>query len=67
MARKDKVHDAPNPRRDQTVEGDPRTPGESAPGKAEGEDELKRNREQLNVDDRHKTPEMEKGHRGTFP
>ncbi len=68
MARKDRIHDAPNPRREhQLVEGEPRAPGQPAPGKAESEEELKRNRERLNVDDRHKTPEMEKGHRGTFP
>ncbi|HJW27267.1 MAG TPA: hypothetical protein VJ576_20420 [Rhodocyclaceae bacterium] len=30
-------------------------------------EKLKQNREHLNVDDKHKTPEMEKGHRGTFP
>jgi hypothetical protein len=68
MARKDRVHDAPNPRRvHQTVEGEPKAPGESAPGKAEDERELKRNRERLHVDDEHKTPDMEKRHRGTFP
>lgn len=67
MGRQDKVHDAPNPRRDQAVEGEPKAPGAPAPGKAESEKELKRNRERLNVDDAHKTPDMEKGHRGTFP
>jgi len=30
-------------------------------------EEQKRNRDRLRVDDEHKTPEMEKGHRGTFP
>lgn len=30
-------------------------------------EQQKRNRENLGVDDDHKTPEMEKGHRGTFP
>lgn len=30
-------------------------------------DKLKQNREHLGVDDEHKTPEMQKGHRGTFP
>jgi hypothetical protein len=31
------------------------------------EEKMKRNRERLNVNERHKTPDMEKGHRGTFP
>lgn len=30
-------------------------------------EQQKRNRDELGVDDAHKTPEMEKGHRGTFP
>jgi hypothetical protein len=68
MARKDRVSDVPNPRRvHQTVEDDPKAPGASAPGKAEGGDDLKRNRERLHVDEEHKTPDMEKKHRGTFP
>lgn len=67
MSRKDKVRGAPDPRREQAVEGDPRMPGAAAPGKAEGDEALRRNRERLNVDDGHKTPEMEKGRRGTFP
>jgi hypothetical protein len=32
-----------------------------------GEDKLKENRENLGVNEEHKTPAMEKGHRGTFP
>ncbi len=28
---------------------------------------LKENQKRLQVDDEHKTPEMQKGHRGTFP
>lgn len=28
---------------------------------------LKQNREHLRVNEEHKTPEMDKGHRGTFP
>ncbi|HEX8963775.1 MAG TPA: hypothetical protein VF801_12300 [Rhodocyclaceae bacterium] len=68
MARKDRVHDVPNPRREhQAVEGEPPAPAEPAPGKAHSKEELRRNREQLEVDERHKTPDMEKGHRGTFP
>jgi hypothetical protein len=67
MSRRNKVSDAPTPRRGQSIEDAPRTPGASAPGKAEDEEQLKRNRERLKVDDEHKTPEMEKGHRGTFP
>lgn len=44
------------------------TRGQSAPGNAEGDaGKLKQNREQLDVNDEHKTPSMEKGHRGTFP
>jgi hypothetical protein len=31
------------------------------------EGKLKENQERLNVRPDHKTPEMEKGHRGTFP
>lgn len=30
-------------------------------------DKLKENQKRLNVDEQHKTPEMQKGHRGTFP
>jgi len=30
-------------------------------------EKLKQNRDHLRVNDEHKTPEMEKGHRGTFP
>jgi len=31
------------------------------------ESKLEHNRERLNVDETHKTPEMKKGRRGTFP
>lgn len=31
------------------------------------EQQRRHNRERLNVGENHKTPEMEKGHRGTFP
>ncbi|HYD55602.1 MAG TPA: hypothetical protein VEB41_01720 [Burkholderiales bacterium] len=31
------------------------------------EEKLKENQRRLNVDKEHKTPEMKKGHRGTFP
>jgi hypothetical protein len=30
-------------------------------------EKLRRNQERLRVDEKHKTPEMKKGHRGTFP
>lgn len=30
-------------------------------------EKLKENQRRLNVDEQHKTPEMQKGHRGTFP
>lgn len=33
----------------------------------EDEERLKENREQLGVEEDHKTPDMRKGHRGTFP
>lgn len=33
----------------------------------EDEEKLRQNREHLGVNEEHKTPEMEKGHRGTFP
>lgn len=33
----------------------------------EDEERLKENREQLGVEEDHKTPDMKKGHRGTFP
>lgn len=39
-----------------------------AAGDARGDEEkLRQNREHLGVDDEHQTPEMKKGHRGTFP
>ena len=31
------------------------------------DEKLEKNRERLHVDSEHKTPEMKKGHRGTFP
>lgn len=39
-----------------------------AAGDARGDDEkLRQNREHLGVNEEHKTPEMQKGNRGTFP
>lgn len=39
-----------------------------AAGDARGDDEkLRQNREHLGVNEEHKTPEMEKGKRGSFP
>ena len=35
--------------------------------KAEGAEQLKENRAQLGVDETHKTPEMRRGKRGSFP
>lgn len=46
----------------------PAEPARPPPGDARHDKEQqKRNRENLGVDEQHKTPEMEKGHRGTFP
>jgi hypothetical protein len=47
----------------------PSPTGKPAAGDARDQDpeKLKRNREHLRVNEEHKTPEMEKGHRGTFP
>lgn len=47
----------------------PATPSDTPPaGDARHDQEkLRQNREHLRVNEEHKTPEMEKGHRGTFP
>lgn len=47
----------------------PAPTGTPAAGDARDNDpeKLKQNRDHLRVNEDHKTPEMEKGHRGTFP
>jgi hypothetical protein len=45
----------------QTPSGRPQGDGRKDPGA------IKRNQEHLRVDEDHKTPEMKKHHRGTFP
>lgn len=47
----------------------PNAPTDQPPAGDARHDEQKRkqNREHLRVNEDHKTPEMEKGHRGTFP
>lgn len=43
-------------------------PASGEPGKSRVDDrKIKENRDRLGVNDEHKTPEMEKGRRGTFP
>ena len=65
------IHPPADPRIDEDTEKAP-TPAPGAEGPPPGDarhdkEKLKKNREDLRVNDEHKTPEMEKGHRGTFP
>lgn len=61
----------PGKRREKDDEAE--QPNAGVPGIPPGEDarqdaeKLKENREKLGVGEDHKTPEMGKGHRGTFP
>lgn len=43
---------------------DPETEGVDA---RDDPEKLKENRDRLGVDEEHKTPDMQEGHRGTFP
>ncbi|MGE5469766.1 MAG: hypothetical protein ACM3X0_03095 [Bacteroidota bacterium] len=56
----DKQIDDGQHERDEKEEG-------GALGPAKEENRLKSNRQQLDVDEDHATPDMKKGHRGTFP
>lgn len=48
----------------------PPAPGAEGPPPGDArrdKQQQRKNRDELGVNDEHKTPEMEKGHRGTFP
>jgi hypothetical protein len=76
MARADKATtkpETPDPDREQNRRRQPGAQGFGKDDKAvdsAGEidkDKLKRNQEQLQVDEHHKTPDMQKQERGSFP
>lgn len=52
-----------DPTAEETPSGEDEEGGKPAPD----DQTLKENREKLGVNEEHKTPEMEKGERGTFP
>lgn len=57
-----------DPRLENDVSVVPEPPTHTPPSDARHDPKKqKENRDNLGVDDEHKTPEMEKGHRGTFP
>lgn len=58
----------PAPGDDDKEERPRNQPASEEPGKSRvNEQKIKENRDRLGVNEEHKTPEMEKGHRGTFP
>jgi len=62
-----KLYTADDKKQIQQYGGDELTPEPNGRNARQRPQDQKRNRNQLGVDAEHKTPEMEKGHRGTFP
>ena len=62
-----KLYTADDKKQIQQYGGDELIPEPNGRNARQQPQELAQNREQLGVNAEHKTPEMQKGHRGTFP